>query len=97
VPPRPLQARDRSRLARGARGRPRVPGRDHHAEHHNLYLGEYEQDIEDLDQSAADFIRAAMWSFLTAWTHRYGGFHADIVKRSTLVDPRLRDADRRAA
>lgn len=66
-------------------------------EHHNLYLEEYEQDVEDLDQPAADFIRAAMWSFLTAWTHRYGGFHPDIRKRGTLVDPRLRDPDRRAA
>jgi hypothetical protein len=63
-------------------------------EDHHDHLAEYRGDLETLSDSEADAVRAAMWSFLSAWTTRYGGVMGKLVKSYTLVDPRLRDAPR---
>lgn len=59
--------------------------------HHNLYWEGYHEAIADADQRVADFVRTAMWTFLMAWNHRFGGIDGHLVKRGSLVDPSLRD------
>jgi hypothetical protein len=59
--------------------------------HHNLHWEGYHEEISALDQPAADFIRTVMWSFLMAWSHRFGAISGDIVTMGVLVDPSLRD------
>jgi len=59
----------------------------HYDEPYEQFLGE----MDDLDQETADYVRSATWSFLTAWTHRYGGMHQRLHTGWTLVDPRERD------
>lgn len=54
---------------------------------HHGSIEDIEEIREDFDGPALDFIRSAAWSFLTAWTLRYGGLYARHVVRNTLVDP----------
>jgi hypothetical protein len=65
-----------------------VPG------HHNLYFEGIADDMDTFEGSTADFIRSAAWSFLCAWTQRYGAMHRDLNVGGTLIDPSVRHPPR---
>lgn len=64
---------------------------------YNEELGRYELARDGLSKAAAACVQGAAWSFMTAWTQRYGALHPEIVTRSGVVDPRLREPDRDGA
>ncbi|MBA3260988.1 MAG: hypothetical protein H0T69_00645 [Thermoleophilaceae bacterium] len=49
-------------------------------------LGTYLDRRRSIEQAAADFVRTAVWSFLAAWTQRYGAF-MQTSPRDGVVDP----------
>lgn len=59
-------------------------------DHHSVTLDEFGEPADLLDQALIDFVVAAAWAFLTAWTQRYGGVCADLIGGEILVDPGVR-------
>jgi hypothetical protein len=52
---------------------------------------DYPNDMEGLEDRVAEFVRASMWSFVCAWTQRYGGLQQHLRRGYTLVDPTADD------
>jgi hypothetical protein len=60
--------------------------------HHTANLDQLPEALEPLEPPARDFVRMAAWTFLQAWTLRYGGLYGRLVNRgSTLIDPTVDD------
>jgi hypothetical protein len=55
--------------------------------HHNLYFEGIGDDMDRFDGPTADFIRSAAWSFLCAWTQRYGALRPELHVGGTLIRP----------
>ena len=57
--------------------------------HHHASLRQLPEVLEPLEPGAQQFVRTAGWTFLQAWSLRYGGLYASLVssRRSTVVDP----------
>jgi hypothetical protein len=62
--------------------------------HHNLYFEGIADDMDTYEGPTADFIRSAAWSFLCAWTQRYGPLRGDLNVGRTLIDPSVQDPAR---
>lgn len=56
--------------------------------HHRANLDQLPEALESLEFAAQQFVRTASWTFLQAWSLRYGGLYARLASRgSTLIDP----------
>jgi hypothetical protein len=62
--------------------------------HHNLHFEGIAEDMDTFEGPTADFIRSAAWSFLCAWTQRYGAMHRELNVGGTLIDPAVRNPAR---
>jgi hypothetical protein len=62
----------------------------HSPEDHNLYFEGIGEDMDRFKGPAADFIRSAAWTILTAYTQRYGRM-GPFDGSSGFVDPRIND------
>lgn len=51
----------------------------------------YPDGMEGLEDGVAEFVRASMWSFVCAWTQRYGGLQQGLRRGNTLVVPTADD------
>lgn len=60
-------------------------------DHDHASLGDIGEIRNEYAGETLDFIRAAAWAFINAWTHRYGGFWQQRVVggRGTFIDPSL--------
>ncbi len=61
--------------------------------HRNANIQDLADLLEELDSSAARFVRISAWSFLAAWNLRYGGLYEQIVEKG-VVKPRLYGPER---
>jgi hypothetical protein len=58
--------------------------------HHRANLDQLPEALKSLEPEAQQFVRTASWTFLQAWSLRYGGLHGRLVSRgSTLIDPTI--------
>jgi len=53
----------------------------------NRYFEGIAEDMETFEGPTADFIRCAAWSFLCAWTQRYGALRRELNVGGTLIEP----------
>lgn len=60
--------------------------------HHSANLDQLPDALQPLDPDARAFVRMAAWTFLQAWTLRYGGLYGRMVRSgSALIDPTVDD------
>jgi hypothetical protein len=59
--------------------------------HHSANLEQLNEVLEPFDEPALAFIRTAAWSFVMAWSLRYGGLYARHADGYGLIDPTVDD------
>jgi hypothetical protein len=58
--------------------------------HHRANLARLPEALESLELTAQQFVRTASWTFLQAWSLRYGGLYGRLASRgSTVIDPTI--------
>jgi len=57
--------------------------------HHNLYFDAAIDAEEEFGQELGELLRDIAFTFITAWTHRYGGFcdRLKVPVTDTVIDP----------